>query len=456
MNKIFDSIRQMDEAGQEYWSARELASVIGYADYRNFSKIIDKAKVLCVQNNKSVEDHFVEVNEMVTIGSEAKRKLKSYHLSRYACLLISMSLSSRKENALPALEYFSGKQNLSSSSLQNADTYSNTDIVFFSDSEGKLRVELVFDGDAVWTTQKRIAEIFQVDVRTVSYHINEILNSGELNKYSVIQKSWITADDGKKYEMNVYNLDMIIAVGYRVNSYKATRFRQWATNTLSEFIRNGYVLDDERFKQGGKQIQVKFDQLLERILEIRASERMAYQKITDIYATACDYQKNATTTQEFYAKVQNKLHWAITGKTAAEIVYSSADATKKHIGLTSWAQAPDGKVLKSDVTIAKNYLHIEQMKELNGIVSAYIDLAANRAKRHIPTTMEQWVKFLDGFLELSSYPILIDKGKVSALEARLKAYEEYDKFRVIQDREFLSDFDKEVMRLKGELGLFDK
>lgn len=355
MNKRFDSIRQMDEAGQEFWSARELASVIGYADYRNFSKIIDKAKVLCVQNNKSVEDHFVEVNEMVTIGSEAKRKLKSYHLSRYACLLISMSLSSKKENALPALEYFSGKQNLSSSSLQNTDTYTNTDIVFFSDSEGKLRVELVFDGDTVWTTQKRIAEIFQVDVRTVSYHINEILNSGELNKYSVIQKSWITADDGKKYEMNVYNLDMIIAVGYRVNSYKATRFRQWATNTLSEFIRNGYVLDDERFKQGGKQVQVK-----------------------------------------------------------------------------------------------------EQMKELNGIVSAYIDLAANRAKRHIPTTMEQWVKFLDGFLELSSYPILIDKGKVSALEARLKAYEEYDKFRVIQDREFLSDFDKEVMRLKGELGLFDK
>ena len=218
MNKRFDSIRQMDEAGQEFWSARELASVIGYADYRNFSKIIDKAKVLCVQNNKSVEDHFVEVNEMVTIGSEAKRKLKSYHLSRYACLLISMSLSSKKENALPALEYFSGKQNLSSSSLQNADTYTNTDIVFFSDSEGKLRVELVFDGDTAWTTQKRIAEIFQVDVRTVSYHINEILNSGELNKYSVIQKSWITAEDGKKYEMNVYNLDMIIAVGYRVNS----------------------------------------------------------------------------------------------------------------------------------------------------------------------------------------------------------------------------------------------
>jgi len=450
MNETFENIKHIDEARQEYWLARELATAIGYTDYRNFSKVIDKAKSLCIQNKYEIADHFVETNEMVSIGSGAMRKQKSYRLSRYACLLISMSLSSKKEMALPALEYFSGKQVTS----QNADTYTNTDLVFFSDPEGKLRVELVFDGDTVWTTQKRIAEIFQVDVRTVSYHINEILESGELNKYSVVQKTWITATDGKKYETNIYNLDMIIAVGYRVNSYKATRFRQWATNTLSEFIRNGYVLDDERFKQGGKQVQVKFDQLLERIQEIRASERMAYQKITDIYATACDYQKNATTTQDFYAKVQNKLHWAITGKTAAEIVYTSADSTKAHMGLTSWAQAPDGKVLKSDVTIAKNYLHEEQMKELNEIVSAYIDLAANRARRHIPTTMKQWAEFLDSFLSLSSYPILLDKGKISALEARIKAYEEYDKFRVIQDREFLSDFDKEVLRLKDELGLF--
>lgn len=456
MNNVFDNIKHIDEAGQVYWSARELSVAIGYKKYENFKPVINKAIRLCQQNGQSVEYHFPQVQEMITIGKGGNRKVESYHLSRYACLLVSMSLSSKKEMALPALEYFSGKQNIMLDSSQSVDAYTNTDVVFFSDPEGKLRVELVFDGDTVWTTQKRIAEIFQVDVRTVSYHINEILESGELNKYSVIQKSWITAADGKKYEMNVYNLDMIIAVGYRVNSYKATRFRQWATNTLSEFIRNGYVLDDERFKQGGKQVQVKFDQLLERIQEIRASERMAYQKITDIYATACDYQKNATTTQEFYAKVQNKLHWAITGKTAAEIVYSSADATKAHMGLTSWAQAPDGKVLKSDVTIAKNYLLQDQMKELNEIVSAYIDLAANRARRHIPTTMEQWAEFLDSFLTLSSYPILMDKGKVSALEARIKAYEEYDKFRVIQDREFLSDFDKEVLRLKDELGLFDE
>lgn len=450
MENIFDNIKHVDEANQEYWMARELCARIGYADYRNFSKVIDKAKELCTLNGKNIVDHFVEATEMVAIGSGAMRRQKSYHLSRYACLLISMSLSSKKENALPALEYFSGKQAMS----QLPDTYVNTDMVFFSDSEGKLRIELIFDGDTVWTTQKRIAEIFQVDVRTVSYHINEILESGELNRYSVIQKNWITAEDGKKYETNVYNLDMIIAVGYRVNSYKATRFRQWATGVLSEYIRNGAVLDDERFKQGGKQVQAKFDQLLERIQEIRASERMAYQKITDIYATACDYQKDATVTQDFYAKVQNKLHWAITGKTAAEIVYSSADATKPHMGLNSWALAPDGKVLKSDVAVAKNYLQSDQLKELNGIVSAYLDLAANRARRHIPTTMEQWAEFLDSFLSLSSYPILLDKGKVSALEARIKAYEEYDKFRVIQDREFLSDFDKEVLRLKQEMDLF--
>lgn len=450
MENIFDNIKHVDEANQEYWMARELCAIIGYREYKNFKPVIMKAMDLCAQNGQNVYDHFVQVHEMIKIGKGGQRAVESYRLSRYACLLISMSLSSKKENALPALEYFSGKQTKS----QMPDTYVDTDMVFFSDSEGKLRVELIFDGDTVWTTQKRIAEIFQVDVRTVSYHINEILESGELNRYSVVQKNWITAEDGKKYETNVYNLDMIIAVGYRVNSYKATRFRQWATSVLSEYIRNGAVLDDERFKQGGKQVQAKFDQLLERIQEIRASERMAYQKITDIYATACDYQKDATVTQDFYAKVQNKLHWAITGKTAAEIVYSSADATKPHMGLNSWALAPDGKVLKSDVAVAKNYLHSDQLKELNGIVSAYLDLAANRARRHIPTTMEQWAEFLDSFLTLSSYPILLDKGKVSALEARIKAYEEYDKFRVIQDREFLSDFDKEVLRLKQEMDLF--
>ena len=446
---IFDNIRHTDENSNEYWMARELATAIGYKDFRNFKGLIEKARKLCAQNNAKVEDHFVETTEMVGLGSGANRSVPSYRLTRYACLLISMCANSKKSQALTALQYFSGKQEIS----KGVEIYTDTDIVFFSDPEGNLRVQLFFDGETVWITQKRIAEIFQVDVRTVSYHIGQIFDTGELNKYSVVRKDWITAADGKPYETMLYNLDVIIAVGYRVNSYKATRFRQWATNTLSQYVKNGYVLDSDRFIHGNQLTDIKFEQLLERIREIRASERMAYQKITDIYATACDYQKDAVETREFYAKVQNKLHWAIVGQTAAEIIYNNVDATKLHMGLTTWAQAPDGKIMKSDVAIAKNYLSEEHMRELNRIVEAYINLAETRAKNHRPTTMQQWAEFLDNFLTLASYPILMDKGKVSALQAKLKAYEEYDKYRVVQDRMYLSDFDKEVKRLKGEMGI---
>ena len=446
---IFENIRHTDENSSEYWMARELATAIGYKDFRNFKGLIEKARILCAQNNAKVEDHFVETTEMVELGSGANRSVPSYRLTRYACLLISMCANSKKSQALTALQYFSGKQEIS----KGVELYTDTDIVFFSDPEGNLRVQLFFDGETVWTTQKRIAEIFQVEVPTVNYHLKNIFDSGELNRYSVIRKDWITADDGKPYETMLYNLDVIIAVGYRVNSYKATRFRQWATNTLSQYVKNGYVLDSDRFIHGNQLTDIKFEQLLERIREIRASERMAYQKITDIYATACDYQKDAVETREFYAKVQNKLHWAIVGQTAAEIIYNNVDATKLHMGLTTWAQAPDGKIMKSDVAIAKNYLSEEHMRELNRIVEAYINLAETRAKNHRPTTMQQWAEFLDNFLTLASYPILMDKGKVSALQAKLKAYEEYDKYRVVQDRMYLSDFDKEVKRLKGEMGI---
>ena len=446
---IFENIRHTDENSSEYWMARELATAIGYKDFRNFKGLIEKARILCAQNNAKVEDHFVETTEMVELGSGANRSVPSYRLTRYACLLISMCANSKKSQALTALQYFSGKQEIS----KGVELYTDKDIVFFSDPEGNLRVQLFFDGETVWTTQKRIAEIFQVEVPTVNYHLKNIFDSGELNRYSVIRKDWITADDGKPYETMLYNLDVIIAVGYRVNSYKATRFRQWATNTLSQYVKNGYVLDSDRFIHGNQLTDIKFEQLLERIREIRASERMAYQKITDIYATACDYQKDAVETREFYAKVQNKLHWAIVGQTAAEIIYNNVDATKLHMGLTTWAQAPDGKIMKSDVAIAKNYLSEEHMRELNRIVEAYINLAETRAKNHRPTTMQQWAEFLDNFLTLASYPILMDKGKVSALQAKLKAYEEYDKYRVVQDRMYLSDFDKEVKRLKGEMGI---
>jgi hypothetical protein len=260
-----------------------------------------------------------------------------------------------------------------------------------------------------------------------------------------------TAGDGKTYSAQYYNLDAIIAVGYRVNSYQATQFRIWATKTLREFIIKGFVMDDERLKRG-KRVLGKdyFEELLERIREIRASERRFYQKITDIYALSVDYSADAPLTKEFFATVQNKLHWAITGQTAAELIYASADATKIYMGLTTWKHAPGGKILKSDITVAKNYLNEAHVKELNRIVSAYLDLAENRAERGILMKMADWVKFLHRFLELSNYPILQDKGKVSALEARLKAEGEYEVYRRRQDAEYISDFDREIKRIEGK------
>jgi len=251
--------------------------------------------------------------------------------------------------------------------------------------------------------------------------------------------------------LEYYNLDAIIAVGYRVNSYQATQFRIWATNHLKEFIIKGFLLDDQRLKQGNQRFgKDYFDELLERIREIRASERRFYQKITDIYAISVDYDKNAPVTKEFFASVQNKLHWAITGKTAAEIIYACADAKAPYMGLTNWKQAPGGKILKSDISVAKNYLNESHLKELNRIISAYLDLAESRAERRILMKMTDWIQFLHNFLELSNYPILADKGKVSALEAKLKAEREYEVYQTRQDAEYVSDFDREVKRLKGK------
>jgi hypothetical protein len=326
--------------------------------------------------------------------------------------------------------------------LQSPVILKNNDIIFYSDPDGKLHIELTYDGDTFWTTQRQMGELFNVETHTINYHLQQIFDSRELNRYSVIRKIRITAADGKLYDTMFYNLDAIIAVGYRVNSTRATQFRTWATQVLSEFLRNGIAMDDERFKKGDKWSKEHFQLVLERIQEIRTSERLLYQKITDIYATADDYQKDSLTSRHFYAKVQNKLHWAITGQTAAEIIYTHADASKLNMGLTNWKLAPNGKILKSDVDVAKNYLSEAHIAELNQIVSAYLDLAENRAKRHITTTMEDWAMFLNNFLELSSYPVLLDTGKITAEQAKIKAYEEYNKFRVIQDKSYESDFDK--------------
>jgi len=317
-----------------------------------------------------------------------------------------------------------------------------SEFLLYAAPDGAVSVRVRFADETAWLTQKALAELFGVGVAAVNKHLTAIFATRELDPKAVISISEITASDGKRYKTSFYNLDAIIAVGYRVNSYQATQFRIWATRTLREFMVKGFVLDDDRLKQGkvafGKDY---FDELLERIREIRASERRFYQKVTDIYALAADYDAGAPLTKDFFASVQNKLHWAITGQTAAELVHAAADATKRNMGLSTWKQAPHGKILKSDVIVAKNYLSEDHVRELNRLVSAYLDLAENRAQRGILMKMADWVSFLNGFLELSSYPILADKGQVSALEAKLKAEAEYDVYRKRQDAEHVSDFD---------------
>jgi hypothetical protein len=323
--------------------------------------------------------------------------------------------------------------------------------LLYTAPDGAVKVDVFLKDETVWLTQKALAELFNVQVPAINKHLKNIFASGELFEEAVISILETTASDGKSYQTRYYNLDAIIAVGYRVNSYQATQFRIWATKVLREFILKGFALDDERLKQGNRVFgKDYFDELLERIREIRASERRFYQKLTDIYALSVDYNKDAPLTKEFFATVQNKLHWAITGQTAAEIIYASADATKIFMGLTTWKHAPDGKILKSDVTVAKNYLNEQHIKELNRIVAAYLDIAENRAARQILMKMQDWIQLLHGFLELSVYPILQDNGKVSALEAKLKAEQEYEVYRQRQDAEYLSDFDREVRRLTGK------
>ncbi|MEI6074534.1 MAG: virulence RhuM family protein [Verrucomicrobiota bacterium] len=329
--------------------------------------------------------------------------------------------------------------------------------LIYTAPDGAVKVDVFIQQETVWLTQKALAELFGVKVPAVNKHLKNIFDSGELQASEVISILETTTLHGaiagktQTQKTQFYNLDAIIAVGYRVNSYQATQFRIWATQTLREFIIKGFVLDDERLKQG-KQVFGRdyFDELLERIREIRASERRFYQKITDIYSLAVDYSADAPLSQDFFAAVQNKLHWAITGQTAAEIIYAHADATKIYMGLTTWKHAPGGKILKSDVTVAKNYLSEAHVRELNRIVSAYLDLAENRAQRGIVTKMADWVKFLHDFLTLSNYPILQDKGKVSALEAKLKAEGEYEIYRKRQDAEYISDFDREIKRIAGK------
>jgi len=328
----------------------------------------------------------------------------------------------------------------------------SSEIIFYTTPDGNVKVEVVLQDETVLLTQKAMGELFGVETNTINYHLKEVFKNNELAEDSVIRKIRITAADGKKYLTNFYNLDAIISVGYRVNSQQATQFRIWATKTLREFIIKGFVLDDERLKQGGQLFgKDYFDELLERIREIRASERRFYQKITDIYSEcSIDYNANSEITKKFYKTVQNKLHWAITGQTAAEIISSRAKAELPSMGLSTWKNSPKGKVLKSDVLVAKNYLNQKEIEDLNRIVTMYLDYAENQAIRQIPMKMEEWIGKLDGFLQFNDFSVLKNAGSISAEIAKKLAINEYEKFRVKQDSEFESDFDKEVRRLKGD------
>ena len=312
-------------------------------------------------------------------------------------------------------------------------------------------IEMRYEDENIWLTQKMMSTLYDVDVRTINEHIKKIYSDSELEEDSTIRNFRIVQTEGSRQvtrDTKHYNLQMIIAVGFKVNSERAVQFRKWVNQIAKDYTIKGWVMDDERLKRGTYLTEKYFDEQLERIREIRASERKFYQKITDLYATAIDYDKNAATTRRFYATVQNKMHYAVHGHTAAELIVERADHTKEHMGLTTWADAPEGKIKKSDVTVAKNYLSQDEMKQLNRMVTAYLDFAENMTLRHIPLTMQDWEMRLNSFIEMFDYGILQDAGKVSAEIAKLHAETEFEKYRVIQDRLFMSDFDRYMLELE--------
>ena len=312
-------------------------------------------------------------------------------------------------------------------------------------------IEMRYEDENIWLTQKMMATLYDVGLPTINEHIKKIYADSELEETATIRNFRIVQTEGSRQvtrDTKHYNLQMIIAVGFKVNSERAVQFRKWVNQIAKDYTIKGWVMDDERLKRGTYLTEKYFDEQLERIREIRASKRKFYQKITDLYATAIDYDKNSATTRRFYATVQNKMHYAVHGHTAAELIVERADHTKEHMGLTTWADAPDGKIKKSDVTVAKNYLSQDEMKQLNRMVTAYLDFAENMTLRHIPLTMQDWEKRLNSFIEMFDYGILQDAGKVSAAIAKLHAETEFEKYRVIQDRLFMSDYDKYLLELE--------
>jgi len=320
-------------------------------------------------------------------------------------------------------------------------------IAFYQSPDGSVNIEVLFTDESIWLTQKKMAELFDTTKQNISLHLNNIFKGGELSKDSVVKDFLTTASDGKSYQTQIYSLEAIIAAGYRVSSERGAQFRQWATGILKNYIHKGYALDINRMKYGSRFSARYFDELYEEIKDIRTSERRIYQKITDIYATAIDYSPKAFESKEFFATVQNKLHFAITGKTAAEIITDRVNSKKEKMGLTSWRRSPQGKIMPSDTVIAKNYLDIKELEHLNRIGNMYLDYAEMQAARGRVMTMKDWIEKLNAFLKFSEYEILMNAGKISHDVAEALALEEYEKYRIAQDKNYVSDFDREVQKL---------
>jgi len=445
MQSPFDGIKETDSEGREWWNSRKLARLMGYIKYWNFERLMDKvAPFLQKEKGLDLKEHMVEIEEMSQLNNGGYRHVKSILLSRTACLAITLNADKKKPIVKAARDYFTS--NMTSKELA---TSIEGNVLIYRSTTGKVNVFVVYNQETFWLSQRRMAELFGTAVSTINYHLKQIDESGEVQLSTAIRKIRIPSDNCDEQGVLMYNLDAVIAVGYRVNSYEATQFRIWATKVLKEFIIKGFALDDERLK--GKDVfgADYFDELLERIREIRTSERRYYQKITDVYAEcSSDYDPQSEITKTFYKTVQNMMHYAVTHQTAAEIIYERADAEKPQMGLLTWKNAPNGRVIKSDVTIAKNYLSEKEVTQLNLLSTAYLDFAEDRALRHILMTMADWKALLEKYLQLTEYDILPDAGKISHEEAEAKALGEYEKFRRIQDETFLSDFDKFIDSLK--------
>lgn len=441
-----EQLREVDGDGREWWNSRRLARVMGYGKYWNFERVIAKAQAWASRKGYHLGEHFVEITEMAELGSGAVREVMSIRLSRAACMAVVMNADQKKEMVKVARLYFS-----STMTPDVAVRSMESSVLMYKGGRGKVQVLVIFDTNTFWLSQQRMAELFGVTVPTINYHLDQINQSGEIHLSDAIRKIRIPSDKWSG-EVMMYNLDVVIAVGYRVNSYEATQFRIWATSVLKEYLTKGFVLDDERLK--GKDVfgADYFDDLLDRIREIRLSERRYYQKITDIYSEcSSDYDRDSEETRLFFKMVQNMMHYAVTKQTAAEIIYDRADAERPHMGLTTWKNAPDGRVVKSDVTVAKNYLSEKEVDSLNRLSNVFIDIAEQRAEDHILMTMADWSGLLRKYMDLNNRPMLPDAGRVTHEQAVEKALTEYDKFRVIQDREIMSDFDRQIELLFGDM-----